>query len=361
MNEDNVTTSSDFWVGVVEDNSSDPYKNGRCRVRIIGLHSFDGTALRTEDLPYATLLTAPNVGTRTASVPNLNDWVYGTFIDGKNKQDPLILGVLPGLFNSSVYVKLTGEQQREYLKKVLAQPKAKPDVEKDPENGEPTSPALARGIVANTAIETTNNNLVAACNISAGAKLLLNKAKLETAEFIQAIRTAIVSALQSTGLVSPAIQGLKEVFSFIADTLKMINGLLEDIIEPIQKIIEAVAEVRAVIEFILGLPERLQRFLQQCLNELYAVLTQGAFEILTTAVSEATDFDTSSLPTQEALSIITETRNLIENAVTIASAPAQIADALLSPSGLTDEERKNLTKEIFPNVVEFETNIYRTI
>ena len=51
----------------------------------------------------------------------------------------------------------------------------------------------------------------------------------------------------------------------------------------------------------------------------------------------------------------------VKNVATIASSPVAIANALLSPSNLTDDEKKNLTKEIFPNVVNFENNLYRTI
>jgi hypothetical protein len=358
MKNNSVTIESDFWIGIVEDNSSDPLKIGQCKVRIIALHSFDATELPTEELPWAIPSISMN-GSKSFSVPNVNDWVYGHFLDGVNKQKPVIIGILPGLINPTTYVKLTGEQQREYLQKLQAQ--AKPSTEPDPGAGQPTTPAISRGDVENTSIATTNSNLVASCHIASEVNKLMNLAKIETGQLVAAIREAIVNLLQSTGAISPAVEGLKQTFAYVAEKLNMINGILEDIIEPIQKVIQSVAEIRAVIEYILSLPDRLRVYLEKCLNDLYAALSKGAFEIISEAISEATDFDTSSLPTEEALSILNETQKLLENAAFIAAAPAQIADALLSPSNLTPEQQRELTSQMFPNVVEFENNIYKTI
>lgn len=358
MKLDNENINSDFWVGVVEDNSNDPLKLGQCRVRIIGTHSFDGTELPTENLPWA-MPTIPLNGSKTVSVPNLNDWVFGYYLDGQSKQMPIILGTLPGLVNPSTYVKLTGAQQQEYLEKLSAQ--AQPSIEPAPKTGEPTTPAISRGDVANTSIAVTNSNLASSCHIASEVSLLLNKAKIETGKIVQAIRETIVNLLQGQGALSPAIEGLKQTFAYVAEKLNMINQLLEQIIEPIKKVIQAVAEIRAVIEYILSLPERLRVYLEKCLNDLYAALSKGAFEIVSGAISEATDFDASFLPTDEVLSVLNETQELLKNAATIAAAPVQIADALLSPSNLSENEKKELTKQIFPGVVDFENNLYRTI
>ena len=49
-----------FYTGVIEDRLNDPLKLGRCRVRIIGLHSADKQELPTEDLPWASIMQPIN-------------------------------------------------------------------------------------------------------------------------------------------------------------------------------------------------------------------------------------------------------------------------------------------------------------
>jgi hypothetical protein len=372
MNKDNVNINSDFWVGVVEDNSSDPLKIGQCKVRIIGTHSFDATELPVEGLPWA-IPTIPLNTSKTVSVPNVADWVFGYFLDGPNKQMPIILGIMPGLINKTTYVKLTGQQQREYLQKLVDEPVPPATMntndgvvpgETAPQKGEPTTPKISRGVVANTSIAITNQNLGHTCHLASELKLLMNKAKLETASIMIPIREAIVAQFSTGGALSPALTGIKEFALFIADQLRIINNLLEQIIEPIAKIIAAINEIRAVIEYILSLPERIAAYIQNCLDDLYSALVKGAFSI----VSEATNLGTGDI-TNEDLTLtaqaigdsITQSQEILKNVATIASSPVAIANALLSPSNLTDDEKKNLTKEIFPNVVNFENNLYRTI
>lgn len=83
-----------WWVGVVEDRQ-DPIKLGRCRVRCIGWHSANKMELPTNMLPWAT----PSIPVNMSNVytPKEGDMVFGFFIDGNNAQEPVILGVLPGI------------------------------------------------------------------------------------------------------------------------------------------------------------------------------------------------------------------------------------------------------------------------
>lgn len=370
MKKDNVNITSDFWVGIVEDNSSDPLKLGQCKVRIIGTHSFDATELPTEGLPWA-IPTIPLNTSKTVSVPNINDWVFGYFLDGENKQMPVIMGIMPGLINKTTYVKLTGEQQREYLQKLASEP-IPPQVmntndgqvagEPAPRQGEPTTPRISRGDVANTSISITNQNLGHTCHVASEVSLLMNKAKVEVASIVQPIREAIVDAFSSGGALSPAIAGIKEFATWIAEQLRMINRLLKKIIEPIQKIIKAIQEIRAVIDYILSLPEKIAAYLQNCLNQLYAALTKGAFDILGEATNVGSISNDDLVETANQISqSISESQKILENVATIYAAPVNIANALLSPSGISDEERANLTSQIFPNLVEFDKKNLTTI
>jgi len=90
-----------YFIGVVEDNR-DPTNAGRVRVRAFGVHppvTGDDTNaspnyVPTEDLPWAL----PVNGTMGSlhNIPELGEWVFGMFLDGRDAQHPIILGTMPG-------------------------------------------------------------------------------------------------------------------------------------------------------------------------------------------------------------------------------------------------------------------------
>jgi hypothetical protein len=80
-----------FFVGVVEDRN-DPRVEGRVRVRAFGVHG-SNKDIATEDLPWATLIIGNHDVNFTP--PPLNAWVFGFFIDGRDAQQPMILGLIP--------------------------------------------------------------------------------------------------------------------------------------------------------------------------------------------------------------------------------------------------------------------------
>ena len=83
-----------WWTGVVEDRK-DPLKLGRCRVRCIGWHNPNKVELPTKYLPWASAsipINMPNVYT-----PREGDMVFGFFLDGENSQEPVMLGMFPGI------------------------------------------------------------------------------------------------------------------------------------------------------------------------------------------------------------------------------------------------------------------------
>ena len=80
-----------FFVGVVEDRN-DPRAEGRVRVRAFGVHG-SNQDIATEELPWATLIIGNHDVNFTP--PPLNAWVFGFFIDGRDAQQPMILGLIP--------------------------------------------------------------------------------------------------------------------------------------------------------------------------------------------------------------------------------------------------------------------------
>ena len=89
-----------WFVGVVEDRN-DPEKQGRCRVRCLGFHSPNLTDIPTSDLPWAHVMhpvTDPSMHGmgNTPSWLVEGSWVIGFFRDSDERQQPIIIGSLPG-------------------------------------------------------------------------------------------------------------------------------------------------------------------------------------------------------------------------------------------------------------------------
>ena len=98
-----------WFTGVVEDRG-DPESVGRVRVRIFGDHTDDKVKIPTEDLPWAQVM----MPVTSASLAGIGDsptgivqgsWVVGFYLDGESKQQPLVLGTIPGITSAGNPVK----------------------------------------------------------------------------------------------------------------------------------------------------------------------------------------------------------------------------------------------------------------
>ena len=94
-----------WFTGVVEDRN-DPSQLGRVKVRCLGFHTEDKNKIPTDSLPWAHVMhpvTDPSMqgmGT-TPSFLVEGTWVVGFFTDAKEKQQPIIMGSLPGIPQST--------------------------------------------------------------------------------------------------------------------------------------------------------------------------------------------------------------------------------------------------------------------
>ena len=89
-----------WFLGVVEDRQ-DPYLIGRVRVRCFGHHTGDKVILPTEDLPWAQVMlpvTSAGISGIGQSPIGLveGSHVFGFFRDGEARQEPVVMGSLPG-------------------------------------------------------------------------------------------------------------------------------------------------------------------------------------------------------------------------------------------------------------------------
>lgn len=90
-----------WFFGVVEDRN-DPLKAGRVRVRVHGFHTADKSLLPTDKLPWSQCMmpvTSASLGGIGSSSTGLveGSFVFGFYTDGKNRQQPIIAGSLPGI------------------------------------------------------------------------------------------------------------------------------------------------------------------------------------------------------------------------------------------------------------------------
>ena len=90
-----------WFTGVVEDRN-DPASLGRVRVRCLGFHTEDLNDIPTKDLPWAHVMhsvsnpSMQGLG-HTPSFLVEGTWVVGFFLDAIEKQQPMIIGSLPGI------------------------------------------------------------------------------------------------------------------------------------------------------------------------------------------------------------------------------------------------------------------------
>ena len=89
-----------WFVGVVEARN-DPTYTGRLKVRALGHHTGDKQILPTADLPWAHVMlpvTAAGITGLGQSPSGLveGSWVLGYFRDGNTRQEPVVMGSLPG-------------------------------------------------------------------------------------------------------------------------------------------------------------------------------------------------------------------------------------------------------------------------
>ena len=101
MNNNFIGMDGFLWFyGVVEDRQ-DPYMIGRVRVRCLGHHTENKSTLPTEDLPWAqVILPVTSAGISGVGQTPLGlvegSHVFGFFRDGEARQEPVVMGSLPG-------------------------------------------------------------------------------------------------------------------------------------------------------------------------------------------------------------------------------------------------------------------------
>jgi len=236
---------------------------------------------------------------------------------------------------------------------VNAGPKLPPWM-KDGQAGEPTIPRIARGIIVGTSIEFTNNRRDHVCDIAIYVRRAMAIARIKVGTIMLEIREALAKLLEGFS-TSPMIAGFAAKVRKLTYYVKQITTILAEINDAVQILVENIRIIKAIIEFILGLPDYIKRLLDRCIQEAIAELKAGFFEIVREVFSGLGPGEFSIVG--DIVDLVNATNTLVTEAQILAQAPQLIIDAIQNPSGLTDAERERLVSQLIPGYTEFKTQI----
>jgi hypothetical protein len=172
------------------------------------------------------------------------------------------------------------------------------------ENGKPTIGGLARGNLANSTISVSNSDLAHVCDISPGIKYEIAKFTMDVTGLIQTIRTEI-EALWAGASASPFADEIRNAVTTIKAKIKTIQKFIRDQMEPLKDIQEYIQSLQELAAYILSLPGRIAKFLQECLAAATAGISEAVdlgkqiqAQVTSGAISEAT----ADIALQEAVS-----------------------------------------------------------
>ena len=137
--------------------------------------------------------------------------------------------------------------------------------------GQPTTPGISRGLVANTSIAFANDNLAHACDFSSDV-IKNNSLKSFLVSEANTIREEIRNVMRELGFTDTTgtFQWLKDALQAAQRELSYIQTQILKPIQDFQKIVvQYVQKLQSIITWILGLPAKFAALLQNCLAALY--------------------------------------------------------------------------------------------
>lgn len=167
---------------------------------------------------------------------------------------------------------------------------------------EPTVPRIARSVMEGTIVNKNNKDLAHVCDFISEMQKNINLKKY-TKAIAKEIREAIRWVMKALGFSDATGQ-----YSWILNTLKAyareLKRIQKEIIQPIidfQKYVLAyITKIRAMIQWILNLPERFFKMLEECYKRLLKLIKQ----VLVDTVKGFKEGFTEDVVTQEMLETI---------------------------------------------------------
>jgi len=144
--------------------------------------------------------------------------------------------------------------------------------------GEPSVPALARGVIKGTLQQAAALNREHNCDICAPVNKELAVVKAEVMIFVGQLRTSIEGIFAGLA-ANPAVEDIKQQISAVKAKIKLVKKEIEPIQEQIKALQEYAQEMQKLIQEIQNAPAELQALLQACLTEATASLTSTIKEV----------------------------------------------------------------------------------
>jgi hypothetical protein len=244
--------------------------NYRCKVRIVGYHTFDENILKDEDLPWAHILTSASDGSPAmggfGKMPMLygGESVLGFFLDGEEAQQPVIISTFyktPGVTNvgtPSGYDAFTGDQA------------ATPTTTRIPVEEDGSLPDIDKNLGSGSAFTlNTDKNLV---NLAFNSDTDLGVSSFSTVENSKDTKQNLGSAFQKPTLLADEIfsndlASAAFTLSFSTAAQPAIvteNGCGDNIIAKI------LAALNSFINFLNRLESTIYGFIDPILNLFYS-------------------------------------------------------------------------------------------
>lgn len=313
-----------WWAGVVE-NRNDPLKSGLVQVRIFGLHPFDDAGkpdtvlVATKTLPWAQVVMSTD-GTKTSSGPRENDWVFGFFQDGRNAQIPVIIGTYSGI------------ESKESLSTAKEVPKPPTGII-DRKIDEPTTPRLSRGVLENTLVNKTNQEITQVCDISNSVHTLINNTKIAFGTIIQSIRDFIRSLLNTMGFEpSGEIRRIIQIAKDVMTEIRRMKYLFNELNSIKSLILDGISKIRQMIDNILNIPMRLLKFVAGCLINLTSGIAGGLASLINVPGTDQLMISELAGISGKLAGVSTTLSSAISQVVGLAVTPIQGVDAFLNAS-----------------------------
>lgn len=314
--------NKNVFEGQIED-IDDPLKLHRVRVRVFAVHNEDRKKVPTIALPWFSSIFAMN--SSQSSIPKVGEWVLVYFPDPESAQYGYVMGTIPGI---------VAQEEVPELVVTAVRPVKPPGDPAGILNFPSTSPG-GRGVIAGTGVDRTNQELVHVCDIRLETDRFVSGIKREFGLVLAALKELIAKALQAMGFGDPSglITKFVELAKDIASQIKKIADFLTEVNETIAGYLKVVRQIRAMIDYILSLPAKLLAEFQQCLSNLYKSLLAGITASFTDFGSGSTDLK----QLQDAVSSIgTEIAAVATQAAVLASAPQQLAAAIVTPTSAAE-------------------------
>jgi hypothetical protein len=322
-----------IWFTAVVENVNDPRQLGRLRCRIIGKDSASLSQQPSDQLPWFMTMR-PLTGTHASLDVKPGDYVSGFFLDGKACQVPVVSGVYPGV-QRAVSDTTIGFSPQLTPEEISNTPNPPLGISALTDVGSVTgSPKQTRGVLRGTLIERTNAEVVHVCDIATQLRRSVIWESLKHSQFVSKIREGIQALITLLGYNPDSLsQRVVDTIKFIRRKLKNLQDLIEEFNNWAELSIGIARKFRELVDWILSLPERIKKQLENCLTAFLSGISSLVSDTL--SLPDASGSNVENI-VGEIKQTISQAQSTLQSGLNTITIPAKLVDAVLTPTSITD-------------------------